>query len=187
MQKFRFAAAVALLTVSIVSRADYMGHEWKYFGGQGATDTGSEWFYLPAEATYQTHGRVTVWTESISTTQVVNYISSQAPNESTFAGAFKAKMSSGYIPPVVALLGFDKKRAGETLMMELAANMGSLTPESHTLYDLDCIGRRYRVISETTYDKTGNAATTDGAGYWSVITPDSLVDTLSQLMCKGAK
>lgn len=182
---YRVTIAAALLVMAVLSNADTFGHDWKYFGASGDPHTGSEWFYLPGETVRLPNGHIQVWTESISSTSMLNYVTAQAAQETPLKTAFQSKIASGYNPPVAVLLGFDAKLSEEAVLMELAVNMGQLTPQASGLMEIDCKGHLYRNTSETHYDNAGLVTSSHELhDEWSSIVPGTLVDTLSNLICK---
>jgi hypothetical protein len=146
---------MALLAVTPAGAAN-----WRY---AGMADSQDPQFFDSDSVEHVDPGLVRVWVESVPSDRLSGYYAQHESQLSSFAGR---RTATGYVP-VFLLPPLHRNLYGSrdefdaavyrAVVMEAIANSGSVAAAGRSRVEIDCVGRRTRVIESTTFDRTGAA------------------------------
>jgi hypothetical protein len=93
------------------------------------------------------------------------------------------KVTAGYVPPFVTVLGMNSQRVTAITAAEEVANTGEVVQtRARFFYELDCAERMQRRLS--TYGFINNKPVLDNSpGEWSRLPPESAGAILAKIVC----
>lgn len=150
--------------------------DWKVFSFATDDGHGVLSFYDASSIKRGTDGHLIVWVKSMDASLLLAVKTSPEG-----LARIDAKVRSGYIPPVIALIPSTPSRGA--VISEEQANNAGVAAASQVLWEIDCDKSVNRILSATETVK-GVQSSFDAVGDWQHVPPGSVGDNLIRLLCQ---
>ncbi|HEU5226344.1 MAG TPA: hypothetical protein VFU49_00935 [Ktedonobacteraceae bacterium] len=160
--------------------------DWKFFGPAGSTKKTLDFFYLPSTLKVMQDGTIQVWTKELDDA-AVRKIDRHIQQHQVILNQAAAKIAQYYHPPFADMGNLGVKDAMWITEFEIIADNEAVAPDSKVLLDIDCANQQYRYLTIVATKKNGDPETTDQAGAWVHVVPESVTENLTRLVCPSAQ
>ena len=179
----RRTCAWILLALTVGTKAQAGGVDWKVYGFVERADGDLVCFYDANSVTSPTK-LTRVWVKCIFQKELEDY--GKQHRDHIRASALH-KVTNGYVPPFVRLLGVNSDRAIALTAAEEVADMGEVVQtRARFQYELDCAQRKERRLSAY-QENNGKQLEDDRPGEWAQLPAESAGATLADLLCYRGK
>lgn len=168
------------------------GSDWQYTGYSKVGDVETRQFFDAESVSRPAKDVVRVWVQSIRVRDFDRYY--KVHEEVVFEKAAR-KIVSGYIPRFVLLRSvasaYDAKELNNAVAQmtadEIVANTREIQPVGKFYWEIDCAGKRNKLLDGIMLDDNGNPKANPGrrTGQYHFIAPDSNGEWLSLLTCQS--
>lgn len=149
--------------------------EWKFYGTSTLGREELRSFY--GDWSVMANGHLQVSTQDL-TREAVESAKQNDPG----LGRASAKLATGYRPPFAGLRAIGNSELADVVEVEEIARSGSVPPRFQTVREVDCTGRRFRVVSLVEDSVEADAAKLNQG--WQPVVPETSTYNLLQLICR---
>ena len=178
----RLLLVLLLLLPALALRAQIspQAADWRVFGNFDKDGKVYAAMYSVPDIVREPNGMVRVWTQGSSiTTEDMD----EAMKDKQFVKIVAGRLKAGYMPPVNSVEKISSEQALHMTVLEEVANERKVYPTMVILTEIDCKNLRSRFLSIRMYKKGNLTSTTDQAGEWTYIAPQSNDRSLATLVC----
>lgn len=163
--------------------------DWRYLGCvlSGNNECTEMMYFDAASIQHLKNGTVRAWTKSIAQSEIQKY-----EQNKEFSKSAVEKIKQGYVPPYITVRS--EKQQEEWIWYityvcwEEIANYPRIKSKTQFLHQIDCRQRTYDSLQRIWYKNDGTIGSTSEKVYSSLpINPDSIVETLYIIMCRGSE
>jgi len=174
-------ASLSSLVVALPALSQTSSVDWKYYGRSTADAVTSECFFDLIRAVQGADDHIKVWTKCLHKKDV-----EAVDIEKEFGGKIVEnathKVTSGYIPPIVAVEDASFDQAIDVTTIEEIADVASIQPSARIFYELDCGSVMLRELSIEVV-AGGRTLSQHSAGEWKHIAPETNGSRLKKMLC----
>ncbi len=186
----------AVIAILLMCPAAHAEHLWRAYNVDASGDDRDAFTASVLDTLSQVnrdHGVIEFWTRDLLFKDIMDRVStilgvvageepSNATKEKIAAGM---RSLGGVVAPYLGNGSPDFQSIG--FAIEIAANDSSTPRQSQSLNAIDCAGRRYRVLSVTSYEKGKVKLSSDVPSDWAHIGPDTVGEHLYDIVCPKKK
>jgi hypothetical protein len=160
--------------------------DWRYFGHDLKESVETLTFFDGESVSHPTKNATRVWVKSIRASELARYVNA---HEKAVARESIRRMNAGQVPMFLSLPGFKPANKDEVLTAvalitsdEVVASAPDIQPVSKLLFEIDCIGKRIKLLDGFVYNDRGLVLNAKQGAFRS-IAPDTNEEWLSLLTC----
>lgn len=170
-----------LITIGLPS-FEATGADWKFSGGTTVAGEEMITFYDAESSKYNPSGSVRVWVKAIGQSE---FNTKMKTHKKQIIEKSAEKVAKGYYPPYSLV---NKKTSYDDLINIIAweelANSSEINPRAKFLFEINCIDKKIRTLSGTSFKNDGDIKSSTKMSDWDYISPESNGENLQKILCK---